>query len=57
MKEIQEYFDSLISERADRSRQTGVYQFYLMLGYRSESGTGTGYRGLEDIVAQLLPSW
>ena len=30
MKEIQEYFDSLISERADRSRQTGVYQFYLM---------------------------
>ena len=58
MKEIQEYFDSLTSERADRSRQTGVYQFYLMLGYQAESGTDTGYRGLEDIVADIcaIPS-
>lgn len=58
MKEIQEYFDSLIPERADRSRQTAVYQFYMMLGYRAESGGDKGYRGLEDIVADIraIPS-
>jgi len=58
MKEIQDYFDSLIPERAERSRQTGVYQFYLMLGYKAESSGDTGYRGLEDIVADIraIPS-
>ncbi len=58
MKEVQDYFDSLIQERQDRSRQMGVYQFYLMLGYKSESGGKAGYRGLEDIVADIraIPS-
>jgi hypothetical protein len=58
MKEIQEYFDSLIPEKAQRSRQTGVYQFYLMLGYKAESSGEQGYRGLEDIVADIraIPS-
>lgn len=58
-KEIEDYFKSLISERDERSRQTGVYQFYLMLGYKAEmSGEKTGYRGLEDIVADIraIPS-
>ena len=58
MNEIQNYFDSLISERENRSRQTGVYQFYLMLGYKAESAGQEGYRGLEDIVADIraIPS-
>jgi len=58
MKEIQEYFDSKIQERDERSRQTGVFQFYLMLGYKSESTGESGYRGLEDIVADIraIPS-
>ena len=58
MSEIQNYFDSLISERENRSRQTGVYQFYLMLGYKAESAGQEGYRGLEDIVADIraIPS-
>ena len=58
MDEIQNYFDSLIQERQERSRQMGVYQFYMMLGYKSESGGENGYRGLEDIVADIraIPS-
>ena len=58
MKEIQDYFDSLISEKQERSRQMGVYQFYMMLGYKAESAGETGYRGLEDIVADIraIPS-
>lgn len=58
MKEIQEYFDSKIQERDKRTRQTGVYQFYMMLGYKAESAGETGYRGLEDIVADIraIPS-
>ena len=58
MKEIQEYFDSKIQERVKRTRQTGVYQFYMMLGYKAESAGETGYRGLEDIVADIraIPS-
>ena len=57
MNEIQEYFDSLISEKEERSRQFGVYQFYLMLGYSAGSGE-KGFRGLEDIVADIraIPS-
>lgn len=53
LNEIQEYFDSLTSERAERSRQTGVYEFFLMLGYKAESSGEKGYRGLEDIVADI----
>jgi hypothetical protein len=58
MKEVQDYLDSLVRERQDRTRQMGVYQFYLMLGYKSESGGEKGYRGLEDIVADIraIPS-
>jgi hypothetical protein len=58
MDEIQNYFDSLVQERQERSRQMGVYQFYMMLGYKSESGGEKGYRGLEDIVADIraIPS-
>ena len=58
MKEIQEYFDSKIQERDKRSRQSGVYQFYMMLGYKAESSGEEGYRGLEDIVADIraIPS-
>ena len=57
MNEIQEYFDSLITEKEERSRQFGVYQFYLMLGY-SAGGGEKGFRGLEDIVADIraIPS-
>jgi len=57
MNEIQEYFDSLITEKEERSRQFGVYQFYLMLGY-SAGGGAKGFRGLEDIVADIraIPS-
>ena len=56
--EIQRYFDSLVSEKEDRSRQHGVYQFYLMLGYSAEQRGQTGWRGLEDIVADIraIPS-
>ncbi len=56
--EIQKYFDSLVSEKEDRSRQHGVYQFYLMLGYSAENRGKSGWRGLEDIVADLraIPS-
>jgi len=50
-QEIDEYFDSLVSERDERSRQHGIYQFYLMLGY--SAGGGESYRGLEDIVADI----
>ena len=58
MKEVQDYFDSLTQERQERSRQMGVYQFYMMLGYKSDSGSEEGYRGLEDIVADIraIPS-
>ncbi len=58
MNEIQNYFNSLISEKQERSRQTGVYQFYLMLGYNAETKGEKGYRGLEDIVADIraIPS-
>ena len=58
MKEIQDYFDSLISEKQERSRQMGVYQFYMMLGYKAETSGEKGYRGLEDIVADIraIPS-
>ena len=58
MNEIQDYFDSLVTERDKRSRQAGIYQFYLMLGYKAESGSEEGYRGLEDIVADIraIPS-
>lgn len=51
-KKVDDYFNSLISERDERSRQYGVYQFYLMLGYTSDSGEES-YRGLEDIVADI----
>lgn len=56
--EIQRYFDSLVSEKEDRSRQHGVYQFYLMLGYSAEHRGESGWRGLEDIVADIraIPS-
>ena len=56
--EIQEYFDSLVTEKDERTRQTAVYQFYLMLGYKAEGSGETGYRGLEDIVADIraIPS-
>ncbi len=56
--EIQEYFDSLITEKDERTRQTSVYQFYMMLGYKAESAGESGYRGLEDIVADIraIPS-
>jgi len=56
--EIQEYFDSLIAEKDERTRQTSVYQFYMMLGYKAESAGESGYRGLEDIVADIraIPS-
>mgnify|MGYP001322201658 FL=1 len=56
--EIQRYFDSLVSEKEDRSRQHGVYQFYLMLGYSAEQRGQSGWRGLEDIVADIraIPS-
>lgn len=56
--EIQEYFDSLVTEKDERTRQTAVYQFYLMLGYKAEGSGDTGYRGLEDIVADIraIPS-
>lgn len=56
--EIQRYFDSLVSEKEERSRQYGVYQFYLMLGYSAEKSGESGYRGLEDIVADIraIPS-
>ena len=58
MKEVQEYFDSKIEERMERSRQTGIFQFYMMLGYKAESAGEKGYRGLEDIVADVraIPS-
>jgi len=58
MKEIQEYFNSKIQERDERSRQTGIFQFYMMLGYKAESAGESGYRGLEDIVADIraIPS-
>lgn len=58
MKEIRDYFDSLISEKQERSRQMGVYQFYMMLGYKAEASGEKGYRGLEDIVADIraIPS-
>ena len=58
MKEIQEYFNSKIEERSERSRQTGIFQFYMMLGYKAESAGEKGYRGLEDIVADVraIPS-
>tara|TARA_B100001248_G_scaffold262217_1_gene256790 strand:+ start:27 stop:422 length:396 start_codon:yes stop_codon:yes gene_type:complete len=57
-KEIDNYFKSIISEKDERSRQYGVYQFYLMLGYKAESAGESGYRGLEDIVADIraIPS-
>ena len=56
--EIQEYFDSLITEKDERTRQTSVYQFYMMLGYKAETSGEKGYRGLEDIVADIraIPS-
>ena len=56
-QKIEEYFESLIPERDERSRQYGVYQFYLMLGYTSDSSEDS-YRGLEDIVADIraIPS-
>ena len=56
--EIQEYFDSLITEKDERTRQTSVYQFYMMLGYKAEAAGESGYRGLEDIVADIraIPS-
>ena len=58
MSEIQDYFNSLISEKQERSRQMGVYQFYMMLGYKAETKGEKGYRGLEDIVADIraIPS-
>lgn len=58
MNEVQNYFNSLVSEREERSRQTGVFQFYMMLGYRTGSESDKGYRGLEDIVADIraIPS-
>ena len=58
MSEVQDYFDSLVSEKQERSRQMGVYQFYMMLGYKAETGGEKGYRGLEDIVADIraIPS-
>ncbi len=58
MNEIQDYFNSLITEKQERSRQTGVYQFYMMLGYNAETKGEKGYRGLEDIVADIraIPS-
>lgn len=58
MKEVQDYLESLISERDKRTRQTSLYQFYLMLGYKAESSGEEGYRGLEDIVADIraIPS-
>ena len=39
----------------DRSRQRGIYRFYMMLGYSIDSDTG---RGLDDILAEMraLPS-
>ena len=39
----------------DRSRQRGIYRFYMMLGYQLDSDTG---RGLDDILAEMraLPS-
>lgn len=39
----------------DRSRQRGIYRFYMMLGYQLNSDTG---RGLDDILAEMraLPS-
>ena len=56
--EIQEYFDSLLTEKDARTRQTSVYQFYMMLGSKAESAGESGYRGLEDIVADIraIPS-
>ena len=56
-KEVDEYLDSLISEKDERSRQFGVYQFYLMLGYSADTSRAT-FRGLEDIVADIraIPS-
>ena len=58
MNKIQDYFNSLISEKQERSRQMGVYQFYMMLGYKAETKKEKGYRGLEDIVADIraIPS-
>lgn len=58
MNEIQDYFNSLIPEKQERSRQTAVYQFYMMLGYKAETKGEKGYRGLEDIVADIraIPS-
>jgi hypothetical protein len=53
MEDIEKYFDSLISERDERSRQYGVYQFYMMLGYSAEASKEKGWRGLEDIVADI----
>ena len=53
MEDIEKYFDSLISERDERSRQYGVYQFYMMLGYSAEVSKEKGWRGLEDIVADI----
>lgn len=57
-KEVEEYFDSLLTEREERSRQYGIYQFYLMLGYRAGGKGAKDYRGLEDIVADIraIPS-
>ena len=45
---------SYISEE-DRSRQRGVYRFYMMLGYQLNAEVG---RGLDDILAEMraLPS-
>lgn len=58
MNEIEDYFDSLVTEKEERSRQTGVFQFYMMLGYKAETAGEKGYRGLEDIVADIraIPS-
>ena len=44
MSEAQDYFD-FVSEKQERSRQMGVYQFYMMLGYKAETGGEKGYRG------------
>ena len=52
---IQDYFNSLVTER---SRQYGIYEFYLMLGYIHGEDEEGKIRGLEHIVADIraIPS-
>ena len=54
-EDVSNYFNEMISER---SRQTQIYAFYLMLGYRPAKDTDDKMRGLEDIVADIraIPS-